>query len=131
MDNSIYLLIHHKAINPKVLNCIKHLTNSNYPISITSLANDCNLSRRQFERAFKEYSGFSPKVFLNLVRFNSVIKAKTQANNSLTQIAIDCGYFDQSHFIHDFKTFSGYTPKEYFNQKIDEADYRASVEFKL
>lgn len=117
--------------NPGILHCIKHLTHSKYPASITSLANDCNLSRRQFERIFKWYSGFSPKNYINLVRFNAVIKSKKPAAFSLTQTALDFGYFDQSHFIHDFKTFSGYTPKEYFKQKIAEDEYRASVEFKL
>jgi AraC-like DNA-binding protein len=44
-------------------------------------------------------------------------------------MAYDCGYYDQSHFIHDFRMFSGYNPKAFFKNQKDAADYRAFEEF--
>lgn len=110
--------------------CIKKLLHNKEEILIPSLANDCNLSRRQFERIFKEKAGFSPKTFLNLVRFNSILNEFPKQSKSFTQITYDYEFYDQPHFIKTFIRFSGYTPKEYFRQKNLHGDYRASVEFK-
>lgn len=112
-----------------IFSSIKQILNTDQVISIKSLADNCFLSRRQFERKFKEFSGFSPKMFLRIVRFNSVIKENPQ-RKSLTQIGNDCGYYDQSHFIHDFSNFSGYNAKEFFKHNATGIDYRASSEFK-
>lgn len=97
--------------------------------SINLMAENCFLSRRQFERKFKEFSGFSPKLFLNIARFNAVLK-ESPRSGSLAQIAHKHGYYDQSHFTHEFNKFSGYTPKEYFKNIPDSTDYRAAIEFK-
>lgn len=96
--------------------------------SIKALADDSFLSMRQFERRFKEFSGFTPKLFLRIKRFNSVLK-KTLRDNSLTQLALECGYYDQSHFIHDFQKFSGCNPKDYFRPETMPATDRGTVEF--
>ena len=108
---------------------IRQITNCCPPVSVKSLADSCFLSVRQFERGFKEFSGFSPKLFLRICRFNSVIK-EVSHNKSLTQIAYRYGYYDQSHFIHEFQKFSGYRPGEYFQQKGMSVDYRATTELK-
>ena len=48
------------------------------------------------------------------MRFQAATQHKTGEKVDLTDIAHNCGYYDQSHFINDFREFSGYTPKEYF-----------------
>jgi AraC-like DNA-binding protein len=90
-----------------------YLLQANGQNKIEDVAARFCVSRRQFERKFKAYSGFSPKQFARIARFKMATQssAKTQ---SLTQVALECGYFDQSHFIHDFKKFSGYNPSTYF-----------------
>jgi AraC-like DNA-binding protein len=99
-----------------------------YPLgSVKTLADTNFLSLRQFERRFKELSGFSPKLFLRIMRFNSVLNKKFQ-HKSLTEIASECGYYDQSHFIHDFQKFSGVNPKAYFKKGIFAAADRGTVE---
>ena len=112
-----------KKENSSIVNSIRNIITIKELISIPSLAIASNLSRRQFERRFIEYAGFSPKLFLNLVRFNSTIKKHPTKNKSLTQAAYDFGFYDQSHFIHDFKKLSGYCPSEYF-KKNEGLDYR-------
>jgi AraC-like DNA-binding protein len=96
--------------------------------SVRALAGNSFLSVRQFERRFKEFSGFSPKLFLRITRFNSVLNKAFQ-DKSLAQIAYECGYYDQSHFIHDFQKFSGHNPKEYFKLETIAATDRGTVEF--
>lgn len=108
---------------------IKMIISAHQLTSVSGLAGNSFLSIRQFERIFKEFSGFSPKLFLRITRFNSVLN-KTFQNKSLAQIAYEYGYYDQSHFIHDFQNFSGYNPKEYFKQETIVANDRGTVELK-
>lgn len=108
---------------------IRQILFSSTTLSIPSLADDCYLSRRQFERKFLHYAGYSPKQFQRIARFNAVIKGFQERPASLTEMAYDCGYYDQSHFIHDFRLFSGYNPKAFFKNQKDASDYRAFEEF--
>ena len=67
-------------------------------ISVTELASVACLSKKQFERLFNELVGANPKEYARVVRFQN-----------------QCGYADQSHFIREFKQFSGYTPLSLLN----------------
>jgi AraC-like DNA-binding protein len=107
---------------------ITAIINSYQESAVKTLADTNFLSLRQFERRFKELSGFSPSSFLRIARFNSVLKKGFQ-HKSLTEIGIECGYYDQSHFIHDFRKFSGISPKEYFKKETFAAADRGTVEF--
>lgn len=78
--------------------------------SVKTLADRSFLSVRQFERKFREFSGFSPKLCMRITRFNTVLN-KAGRDKTLTDIAYDHGYYDQSHFIHDFKMFAVATRK--------------------
>lgn len=89
-------------------------------VSIPDLSSQCFRSHRQFERNFKEHTGFTAKTFSRIVRFNALMQQRLHTEDSLTQIALDFGYYDQSHFIHDFKMFSGYSPGVYFSGKAGE-----------
>ncbi|HZY36173.1 MAG TPA: helix-turn-helix domain-containing protein [Mucilaginibacter sp.] len=101
---------------------IKHVIHTKQWCTVGDLAEKTNLSTRQFDRKFKEYAGFSPKTYLRLVRLNHAIKGH-KSNKSLTQIAYECGYYDQSHFIHDVKAFTGYHPGFYFSGKAEGTEY--------
>jgi AraC-like DNA-binding protein len=120
-----------KHDSPGIVSCIKDVIRYRRSVSIPALAHDCNLSRRQFERRFKDASGFSPKDFLCLVRFNAAIRLSSVKNKSLTEIAMNCGYYDQSHFIHEFSKFSGYSPKQFFKHASAAEDYRATTDLAL
>ena len=83
-------------------------------IDAISFAAESCLSAKQFGRIFSEYVGISPKKFLRIVRFHRALH--TWQNNrdmELAQLACECGFYDQPHMIHEFKTFSGYSPTEY------------------
>lgn len=69
-------------------------------------------SRRQLDRIFREGVGMSPKMYLRILRINRCVKL-LRPGALLTQIAQEAGYFDQSHFIRDFKAVCGVTPGIY------------------
>jgi AraC-like DNA-binding protein len=81
-------------------------------MKIERLAQNACLSNRQFERAFKERIGLSPKFYSRLVRFAKawLLKENSPAM-SWTEIAYQCGYFDQMHLIRDFHAFAGTNPQ--------------------
>jgi AraC-like DNA-binding protein len=84
---------------------------------IADLADYCQLSVRQLERGFRRVIGTSPKVFARTVRFEQAQRRLMfDPDADLTQLAFECGYFDQAHFIKDFKTFAGKTPSEHAQQ---------------
>ena len=80
-------------------------------ISIEQIASLACVSLRQFERVSKERIGMPPKLFARLVRFSKAYRMRENFSNlSWTSIAYECGYFDQTHFIRDFKEFAGVAP---------------------
>jgi AraC-like DNA-binding protein len=112
--------------DPPLFASIHYIIQTKGTIKIEDLAAQHFLSSRQFERKFKTFSGFSPKLYSRIIRFQSAIKQYGNKNKTLTKIAYDCGYFDQSHFIHDFKEFSGYHPKQYFSGNAEGTEWRDS-----
>mgnify|MGYP001187677854 CR=1 FL=1 len=103
--------------------------NGNVPIEqIASLA--C-LSLRQFERVSKERIGLSPKVFARLVRFSKAYRLRENfPQASWTSIAYECGYFDQAHFIRDFKEFAGVAPG-IIEKELETASVRMQAAMRL
>ncbi|MEJ1237256.1 helix-turn-helix domain-containing protein [Chryseolinea sp. T2] len=89
-------------------------------VSVKNLSELYFRSHRQFERNFKEHTGFTAKTFSRIVRFNSLMQRHLNTQSSLTEIALEFGYYDQSHFINDFRAFSGYSPRTYFSGKAAE-----------
>jgi AraC-like DNA-binding protein len=79
---------------------------------IDQIASVSNLSSRQLERNFSNEVGVSPKLLSRLIRFQQALRL--HSNASLTDIGLQAGYYDQSHFIRDFTSFAGITPKQYF-----------------
>ncbi len=91
---------------------------------ITRLADAACLSTKQFNRIFSEHIGANPKEFSRTIRFQRALHIlESNPQISLTTLACECGYFDQSHMIKEFKTFSGYTPGEYLNICQPYSDY--------
>ncbi len=82
--------------------------------NVEMLAQTACLGYKQFKRVFAEYVGANPKEYLRVVRFQKSLHILQQRPGiPLTQLAYECGYYDQTHFIKEFKQFCGYTPTEY------------------
>lgn len=108
----------------RIRNAINQINISHGIIDIEKLASDCCLSRKQFERVFSEIVGASPKKFLKIVRFQNAIHRMSLTDHlNFTELAYQCGYFDQAHMNNDFKSLSGLTPKQYFIVCTPYSDY--------
>jgi AraC-like DNA-binding protein len=83
------------------------------PTSVASIARALGLSERRLERRFLLRVGITPKRFATLRRFEHAVEI-ARSSGSLTRAAIDAGYYDQSHFIRDFRSFAGASPGEFF-----------------
>ena len=81
-------------------------------ISVTELASDACLGKKQFERVFDSFVGMTPKAYAGIVRFHKALwyMQHRQDDRNYAQIALSSGYADQSHFIREFKRFTGHTP---------------------
>ena len=91
---------------------------------IDQLASVACLSTKQYRRIFSEYVGSNPKEFSRTIRFQRALHMlETYPQTSLTALACECGYFDQSHLIKEFKSLSGYTPGEYIIACPPHSDY--------
>jgi AraC-like DNA-binding protein len=81
---------------------------------VRELAAGANLSHRRFIAIFENEVGLTPKLFGRTLRFQRALaRARRAAAPCWTEIALACGYFDQSHLIRDFVAFSGLTPGDY------------------
>jgi AraC-like DNA-binding protein len=74
---------------------------------------ELHVSQSPLEKRFREAVGTSPKKFASIVRFKNLIRDRAPGS-SLVELAYEGGFYDQSHFIKEFKNFTGDTPESYF-----------------
>lgn len=81
--------------------------------NISTLSQTACLGYKQFKRIFAEYVGLNPKDFIQIMRFRKAFHIlQSTLQISISKVAYDCGYYDKSHLIKEFKMFTGYTPKQ-------------------
>jgi AraC-like DNA-binding protein len=81
---------------------------------VSSMATSSGLSTRQFERRFLEQVGLPPKLYARIVRFNAALDHKLRYSaRSWSRIAADHDYYDQTHFVHDCRAFTGEVPSRF------------------
>jgi AraC-like DNA-binding protein len=84
---------------------------------LDKIYSDLHSSERHFVRLFKRQVGITPKHFSRITRFQSTMNALCEkADSNYAKMAFDYGYSDQSHFVRDFKAFSGFTPSQFHFQ---------------
>ncbi len=81
-------------------------------VSVENLAGIACLGRKQYGRLFREYVGINPKEYGRIARFQQALRMMQLGSRDYADIAYANGYSDQSHFIRDFRQFSGMTPKQ-------------------
>lgn len=86
------------------------LANLDAGISVAEVAEACALSRSHFTRKFKESTLLSPHVWLRQQRVEKAMTLLRHSPLSLTQVAVECGFFDQAHFCRVFARSQGMTP---------------------
>lgn len=89
-------------------------------LAIRDVARDAGLSQRRFIQLFAREVGLSPKLFCRIRRFRQALETvRHTAAPNWARVAADCGYYDQSHLIHDFRFFSSLSPTEFVRQRSD------------
>jgi len=87
-------------------------------IKIPELTTITSSSQRQLRRRFDRWIGVSPKAFCRIIRFQSILRTLPLSSKcNLLSIALDGGYYDQSHFIHEFNSYYGLNPTEFLKSK--------------
>lgn len=81
--------------------------------NMENVASRYGITARHLQKLFLNYTGLTPKFFSKINRFQKSLQLVSKEGSTLTAIAYDCGYFDQSHFIREFKSFTGYTPSSF------------------
>lgn len=83
-------------------------------VLLKEICEKSKICNRTLQRAFLSDVGTTPKEFLRITRFNNVLTHMLENNfENWHQIINDYGYYDQAHFIHDFKSVTGYSPNEF------------------
>lgn len=102
---------------PKVLIDIQNYMNTQGNLTVKDVLDGYagSLNYKWLERNFKKHLGISPQSYLLMRRFlNAYIDLDSFTSKDLLHVAIDNGYYDDNHFIKDFRRFSGVPPKAYF-----------------
>lgn len=105
-------------VNTKIIDIIKYI-NINHGTSITALAKKFSLSQSSLEKLFNAYIGISAKSYMKIIRLNKSVKYyknRSKHYPNLTATGAEAEFYDQSHFIKDFRQMAGITPGQYFRE---------------
>jgi AraC-like DNA-binding protein len=103
--------------HPAVTFALAAFQAGNERYSIAEVTEQLGVSSRRFIHLFEQAVGLTPKMFCRLRRFQEVLEHIEKGQPvQWADLALCCGYFDQAHFIHDFRAFAGLTPGAYLAQ---------------
>jgi AraC-like DNA-binding protein len=93
-------------------------------LNLQQLSEKIGYSQKHFIDLFKKQVGISPKPYLKIMRFQkAILDIEHHSTINWSNIALESGYYDQAHFINDFKIFSGLTPNDYLLKKNNLLNY--------
>lgn len=110
-----------RQLSPVYRSCVEYAQNqllqNNGLLNLEGLSNQLNISRRSLERYFLDNVGMPPKYYARVLRFNYAFGLKrVKPALDWFDIIHKCGYFDQTHFIKDFKHFAGEPPTAFYRK---------------
>jgi AraC-like DNA-binding protein len=107
----------HYKIDPVAFEISKAILNDPSARANKDIISTAGLTRRRVEQRFLASTGLSIGLFTRKVRFQKAVDVlRMRPHLSLTQVGLEVGYYDQSHFIHEFRSFSGLSPKLFVMQ---------------
>jgi len=111
-------------INPCVDFATKRIVEQPNHLVLGTLYEQIGYSQKHFTEMFKTHVGVTPKAYLRIMRFQKAInEIETGEDLNWVSIAHEAGFYDQAHFINDFKRFSGFTPEGYLKRKNGNLNY--------
>ncbi len=107
-------LVRGLELHPAIEFARGHICRAPQVATVSGVMESIGLSQRRFIELFREQVGLTPKAFCRVRRFQRVLEAVHRRKSvDWARVALDGGYYDQAHFIHDFQGFSGLTPAAY------------------
>ncbi len=100
--------------NTPINRAIHSIFSTNGMISVSELCGVSGMSERQLQRTFKKYIGLPPKLYARIIRFSRIFHVVQQKKLNGSELGLEAGFYDQSHFIRNFKAFTGEEPSQYF-----------------
>lgn len=111
-------------LHPVIRHALARLDQPEVPLEISDLAAEAGWSDRYFIRKFSAQVGITPKAFARVRRFQSALRRMQRERHAdWVEIALASGYYDQAHFIRDFKAFSGTTPGAYRRLAVEQVSH--------
>jgi AraC-like DNA-binding protein len=104
--------LNYQAPDLLIAGAIQKIQSTGGLLKIRQLADSLAISHDAFEKRFRKTVGATPKQYASIVRMKTLIN-QLQLNEPLTTLALEAGFFDQSHFIREFKRFTGQTPTDF------------------
>lgn len=95
---------------------LKHPEN----LTVEDLVSDTSYCARHLQKIMQENLGCAPKAAINNARLQKALWLLLTTSLSLTEIAHECGYFDQAHFVHSFREVMGYTPRQFHRDQTEK-----------
>ena len=124
LENALLARIRQPATHPAVAFALRYFHDIPHLAKMADVTAKIGFSQRTFIRRFSEEVGLTPKAFCRVRRFQRVLKLVHNARDvDWTEVALSCGYFDQAHFIHDFRAFSGINPTAYILHKTPHLNH--------
>lgn len=112
VEQFLLLQLKDTPVDHLVVGAVKFIYQSKGTIRIKELSERLFISQSPLEKRFRKIVGTTPKKFASVVRFNSVLDSLGKTK-SLSDICYENNFFDQPHFIKDFKKFTGDTPENF------------------
>jgi transcriptional regulator GlxA family with amidase domain len=107
------------VIHPAVQYAVDLIERSRGARSVNAIVQRIGMSSRRFLDVFQSQVGLSPKAFCRINRFATALRRiELAATVDWVDVALSCGYFDQAHFNHDFRAFSGLSPSTYLRDHM-------------
>lgn len=112
------------SLNPCVEYALEEIVKRPGYTSLSALSLKIGYSQKHFIDLFKKHVGLTPKAYVKVIRFQKAIEAiEREESVDWLSIALGSGYYDQAHFINEFRTLSGFTPSDYLTKKSDTLNY--------
>jgi AraC-like DNA-binding protein len=92
-------------------------------VTMAALCEVASVKERQLENLFKEWVGLPPKFFTRMIRFNYIFELVNENKQNWSDLAYEAAYYDQSHFIRNFKSFTGENPTDYAFEERNIANF--------
>ncbi len=112
------------ALHPAVDFALRRFSAEPFIGTVGEVTGELGVSQRRFIQVFHEQVGLTPKAFCRVRRFQYVLQSISNAQQvDWADVALASGYYDQAHFIHDFRSFSSLTPSQYWTNRTEHLNH--------